>query len=186
MESVRNTIGGLGNLMFKEAYIYSQFLDGNIPDIYLQDAKYFNGYEKEIRSRFGGGIGYLPYVSIHVRRGDYVGSTFHTDLTETDYYERAISLFPDSRFLVFSDDTDWCCKRFSDTEKFLVKTNQTEIEDMNMMASCQNHIIANSSFSWWAAWLNPNKSKRVIALKESLWFRDGVIRTKVPSTWEQI
>jgi hypothetical protein len=197
MKPARNIIGGLGNLMFKEAYIYSQMRDGVIPDLYLQDEKYFEKYADEIKARFSEGIGFSKYVGIHVRRGDYVGSDFHTDLTETDYYERAIELFPDKKFLVFSDDTEWCINHFDykkhpdsvtpiRDERFLTVTEQNEIEDFNMLASCESIIMANSSFSWWAAYLCPNPTKRIIAPKEDTWFRDGIIRTKLPSTYEQI
>lgn len=185
MIPITNFTGRLGNQMFEYAYMYTQMRDGLIPDIYVQDPQYFRRYSDDIKKLFGDGIGYLPYVSLHIRRGDYVGNSFHTDLTETDYYERAIALFPDRQFLIFSDDTDWCKEHFSDTDKFQVMSG-SEIEDFNMMASCKDNIIANSSYSWWAAYINPNWAKQVICPKESSWFRDGEIRCKVPSTWTQI
>lgn len=187
MKSIRNVVGGMGNIMFKEAYIRARMLDGDIPDIYLQDERYFKGYEKHIKEVFGEGIDSVPYVSIHVRRGDYIGSNFHTDLTEADYYERAISLFPNKKFLVFSDDPDWCFKRFPDEERFLVENKQTDLEDFNLMASCsEGNIIANSTFSWWAAYVNPNFDVKVVAPKEDTWFQDKVVRTKLPPHWMQI
>src|SRR5438045_7960157 len=108
----------------------------------------------------------MPDVSIHVRRGDYIGNTdyggkaFHIDLTETGYYEKAIAAFPDDSFLVFSDETEWCKQKWGEDARFHIVEGQSEIEDLNMMASCKANIIANSSYSWWAAWLNPNQIGR--------------------------
>lgn len=183
MNNARNDIGGLGNLLFKEAFIIAQMLDGDIPDVYLQDESYFKKYEKQIRAKFSAGITSLSFVSIHVRRGDYVGSKFHTDLSESDYYERAVEYFPDKRFLLFSDDREWCFKRFPDTERFIIANQNDEATDLNLMASCESNIIANSSFSWWGGWLNPNPNKIVIAPKDYMWFQDKVARTKLPKEW---
>lgn len=188
MTPQRESIGGIGNLMFKQAYLYSQLYDGVIPDIYLQDEKYFNKYENEIRAIFGQGIQQLPYVSVHVRRGDYVGNSFYVDLTETDYYKKAIEYFPDRNFLIFSDDTNFCKEYFKDlisAERIIISGGKTDIEDMNLMASCKyGNIIANSSFSWWSAWLNPSLDKVVISPKE--WHTDHIIRTVLPETWIKI
>lgn len=185
MQSIRNTIGGLGNILFKEAFIYSCMRSHQIPDIYVQDEKYFAPYAEEIKQRFGVGITTSDYVGIHVRRGDYVNNPFHWDLSESDYYTKAMCMFVDKKFLVFSDDVEWCKTQeiFKDCS---FATGNSELEDFNMLASCESQIIANSSFSWWAAYLNPNPDKRVIAPREDTWFRDGIIRTKVPSEWEQI
>lgn len=186
MISARKLIGGLGNLMFKEAYLHAQYREGNIPDMYVQDISLWEKYADEIKARFSTGIGFLEFVSIHVRRGDYLASNFHTDMTSTDYYERAIELFPKMKFLVFSDDTEWCKSKFTDTEKFQIMEGGTEEEDLNMMASCAHNIIANSTFSFWASYLNPNPVKRIIAPREIMWFKDGIIRLKLPKNYEQI
>lgn len=185
MIPIEKLSGRLGNQMFRHAYLYAQVLDGVIPDVYVQDPKYFEKYSDKIKQLFGEGIGYLPFVGIHVRRGDYVGSDFHTDLSKTDYYERATALFPDENFLIFSDDTRWCRDHFIG-KQYEIFEGEDEIEDFNMLASCKSQIIANSSYSWWAAYLNPNHGKRVIAPKEENWFLDGIIRTKLPASWEQI
>jgi hypothetical protein len=76
MLSVRNNIGGLGNLLFKEAYIYACMRSRQIPDIYVQDEKYFAPFSEEIKQRFGEGITMSEYVGIHVRRGDYVNNPY--------------------------------------------------------------------------------------------------------------
>lgn len=176
--------GRLGNQMFRDAFIYSQFLDEKIPDIYLQDYKYFDKHSEEIKKRFGDGIGFLPYISIHLRRGDYVDNPFYVDLCKTDYYEKAIAMFPNGKFLVFSDDTEFARNKFPDESKFQVIEGDNEIEDFNQMASCSHNIMANSSFSWWASYLNPNPSKTVVCPKE--WFTDKIERVGIPKEWIRI
>lgn len=183
MRHTRNIIGGLGNLLFKEAYLHAQMKKGNIPDVYLQDEAYFKDCADEIRARFSDDIGQLPYVSIHVRRGDYVGNPFYVDLAMTGYYIDAINHFPNDKFIVFSDDIDFA-KFYFEGDKFTFDDSPDEIEAFNKMASCKHNIIANSSFSWWAAWLNPNPDKKVIAPKA--WHTDEVERTKIPETWIKI
>lgn len=180
MIQTRNIIGGMANLMFKEAYIYAQMRKGLIPDIYVQDESYFKEYADEIRARFGMGIVPINKVSIAVRRGDYVNNPFYVDLMTTEYYERAMALFPNEKFIVISDDIEWCKQQkiFKDCE---FSEGRTDVEDLNLMAGCKGHIIANSSYSWWAAWLSGN---RTIAPKA--WHPDGVERTKLPEKWERI
>lgn len=183
MEHQRKSIGGLGNLMFKEAFLYAQMLDGNIPDVFLQSEKYFAKHKDFIRERFSSGIRFADYVSIHVRRGDYVDNPFYIDLFKEGYYEKAMALFPGAPFLVFSDDILWC-KEQPVFKGCSFSVGNSEVEDLNRMASCQHNIIANSSFSWWAGWLNRNPDKKVVAPKQ--WFSDGVERVELPEEWVKI
>lgn len=193
MIPIEKITGRLGNKMFQFAYIYSQFKEGNIPDIYLQDSKYFEKYEKEIKEMFGEGIGYLDFVSIHVRRGsnptnldepNYSENPFYVNLCETDYYEKAIALFPVDKFLVFSDDVAYCKEKWGDNPRFQIMEKGDEIEDFNLMASCKANIIANSSYSWWCGYLNPNPAKTVIYPEK--WFSDGINRVGFPKSWTRI
>jgi hypothetical protein len=181
MKKPSSIFGRLGNQMFQGAYIYAQMRDGAIDDIYVQDPKYFEKYRSEIMKLYGDGIGYKNKVAIHVRRGDYVDNPFYVDLTKTDYYKRAIAEFPDAKFLVFSDDIDFCKTYFIGEQYEFDESN--EIDALNAMASCVGHIIANSSFSWWGAYLAPY-TKKVIAPK--LWYTDNVERTKTPDSWIRI
>lgn len=185
--------GRLGNKMFQIAYLYAQIKKGQIPDWYLQDPKYFEGCEEEIKQLFGQGIGYLSQVGVHIRRGKnpinpeepaYSENKFYANLGETDYYEKAMSYFPNDKFLVFSDDPEWCKEKFKDNPRVQVMDKGDEIEDFNLLASCHSQIIANSSWSWWAAYLNPNPSKKIIAPLR--WYADGVERTKCPAEWIRI
>lgn len=195
MIPIQKITGRLGNQMFQFAYIYSQMKEGNLPDIFLQDSKYFEKYEKEIKEMFGQGIGYLDFVSIHIRRGanpinpdepKYSDNPFYVNLSETDYYKKAIDMFPRDKFLIFSDDPDWCKEKFKDFSKFQVMEKGDEIEDFNLMSSCKHHIIANSSYSYWSAYLSPYLDKVVVAPSAKNWYKDGIERTICPKLWRRI
>ena len=193
MINIHALSGRMGNEMFRHAYIYAQFRDGVIPDVYLQDPKYFEKYADEIREMFGEGIGYLTQVGVHIRRAGnpinpdepkYSENSFYFNLSESDYYERAMALFPEDNFLVFSDDPEWAKEKFKDNPRVQVMEKGNEVDDFNLLASCKDIIMANSSWSWWASWLNPNEAKRIIAPKQ--WFADGIQRIKLLESWEQI
>lgn len=177
--------GRLGNSLFQYAFLFAHSKDFDI-DYYYQDERFFKDHSEAIRVLFSGDIPPLSdYVAIHVRRGDYVGNPFYVDLLATDYYERAMKEFPeDTKFMVFSDDIDWCMKQpiFENCE---FSFEENEIDDLNLMAACKGHIIANSSFSWWGAWLHPRyPDNKVIAPKS--WYSDGVQRTVLPTHWKRI
>jgi hypothetical protein len=194
MVPITNITGRLGNQLFQYAYIYAQAREGNISDTFLQDPKYFEKYADEIRQIYGEGIGSLPQVSIHYRRGTnphnpnepkYSENPFYVNLSKTDYYEKAIEMFPDRDFLVFSDDVGEAKEKFKGG-RFKVVEGQTDIEDFNMMASCQSNIIANSSFSWWAGYLNKHVDKVVVAPSKEHWYNSGIELTVCPPQWIRI
>ncbi|WP_207477535.1 alpha-1,2-fucosyltransferase [Arenibaculum pallidiluteum] len=107
-------------------------------------------------------------VSLHVRRTDYVGAANLHYALQNEYYRVAADrVGAGRRFLIFSDDLDWCREEFSDLEAQYVETTSPYI-DLQIMAMCDHHIIANSSYSWWGAWLNPTQSKTVIYPRQ--WF----------------
>jgi hypothetical protein len=189
--------GRLGNQMFRHAYIYSQYKKGLIPDEYVQSPEYFKDYEFEIKQLFGEGIGYDNRVGIQLRRGDYVGNPYYVNLSETDYYKKAIEMFPNKRFLIFCKDgqdkeqdrkdREWCIEYFTKLmgrERFDFYEevdNDDPVKALNSFASCSDIIMANGSFSWWAGYLCKNVMKKVIyPLK---WYSDGVERTKCPESW---
>ncbi len=115
-------------------------------------------------------------VSIHVRREDYTGNLFYIDLMETDYYQKAMAEFPNEKFIVFSDDPDWCEKQeiFKDCDISF----RNEQEDFSLQAKCKAHIIANSSFSYMAAYLGGDKT-----IYPKNWYTDGIQRTVCPPDW---
>jgi hypothetical protein len=174
--------GRLGNRMFQMAYLYSQLMDRNIPDIYLQDETYFKKHSYLIRQLYGSDIGKIDQIAVHVRRGDYVDNNFYVDLTKTDYYQLAMGEFPKGQFLVFSDDIAWCKKQdmFKGCE---FVDEQDPIKAINLMASCVGHIIANSSFSWWGAYISPHDGAVICPIQ---WYADEVERTKCPTKWKRI
>ena len=189
MQEPRKIWGGLGNQMFRYAYIYAQVRKGLIPDIYIQDFKYFEEFKEEIRQLYQKGIGKRKeFIALHIRRGDYVENPFYVDLVKTDYYDKALNYFPGEKFLVFyrdrqgtndNQDREWVNEWLtSKGVKFELWEGQSEIDDLNAMASCKGHIMANSTFSIWAAFLNPNEDKKIIA--PSQYYADGIERTKYP------
>jgi len=122
-------------------------------------------------------------VSVHVRRGDYVRDPHVSRIHGTcsiEYYRRAISLMRslhgDVTFFVFSDDPDYVRSRFEFCPGYhLVEGNcDVPVEDLFLMSRCRHHIVANSSFSWWGAWLNPGSDKTVIAPRR--WFSDETLQ----------
>lgn len=135
-------------------------------------------------------------VSIHVRRGDYVSNAnakkFH-GLTGVPYYNRAIELINERVsnpvFYIFSDDPQWCRENIiagSSARYIDHNVGKNSFEDMRLMSFCNHNIIANSSFSWWGAWLNENPDKYVVAPKQ--WFQDNSIDTSdvIPDKWQKI
>lgn len=190
MIEITKITGRLGNQMFEFAALYSVARDRNI-DVYMQDPEYFEKYEKQIRELYAQGIGMIPEVGIHLRRGDYVNHPFYVDLSKTNYYQQAISLFPHQRdFFIFSDDIPFA-RTFFTTEKwpdkqFFFSEGLSEVDDLNLLASCSSIIMANSSYSWWAAYLCLNEDKKVVAPSVQNWYTDGIERTNCPPEWIRI
>lgn len=110
-------------------------------------------------------------ISIHVRRGDYLSpqNSIFQDICTEKYYMKAIEVIhhnvANPHFFVFSDDIEWCRKIFTKYNIEFVYWNKGEnsFRDMQLMSLCKHNIIANSTFSWWGAWLNSNREKIVCA-----------------------
>lgn len=105
--------------------------------------------------------------AIHVRRGDYLKFADYHPTQTMEYYKNAMESIPCERFLIFSDDIEWCKENFKD-KNCIVSDAASPSVDFNCMRLCSHFIIANSSFSWWAAWLSINENKVVVAPKN--WF----------------
>lgn len=139
-------------------------------------------------------IAQSPSVSIHVRRGDYISNPnankFH-GTKDTAYYQTALQAVlkkvKNPHLFVFSDDPEWCKQnlRFKQPTTY-VEGNKKGYEDMRLMMHCDHNIIANSSFSWWAAWLNTNPEKIVVAPKQ--WFNDPTVNVGdvLPKSWLKV
>lgn len=134
-------------------------------------------------------------VSIHIRRGDYVNSLktnqFH-GICSLEYYHNAIKLISQKItspvFFIFSDDIDWVKDNLNIIYPVFYVSGEMlpDHEELMIMSKCKHNIIANSSFSWWGAWLNENKTKIVIAPKK--WFNTKTVDTVdlIPSSWIKI
>ncbi len=174
---------------------------------YWQSEKYFIGIRNLILTDFSFGtpatgkneallsdINSTNAVSIHVRRGDYANTKAAREihgLMGLDYYAEAIKQInkrvPDIKFFVFSDDPVWCKQNLKvPGSAVYVDHNKDGAEDMRLMTACKHHIIANSTFSWWGAWLNPSEEKIVYAPKR--WFanKDMDTRDILPESWEKL
>ncbi|WP_026517353.1 alpha-1,2-fucosyltransferase [Butyrivibrio sp. MC2021] len=120
-------------------------------------------------------------VSLHIRRTDYIDAEhnhIHNLCTEK-YYKGAIdrirAKYPCAVFFIFTDDKEWCKSHFRGPNFFVVELDEnenTDIAEMLLMSSCKHHICANSSFSWWAAWLNDTPDKMVIVPEKWINNRD--------------
>lgn len=166
---------------------------------YFQSEKYFIHAEQTVRNlfRFRDEIreearrnlelveNDAPRVAIHVRRSDYIGNSQNHVVQELEYYQDAITKFfshEPYRFVVFTDDPEWCETAFEGGH--IVKTGNSHV-DLCMMSMCDHNIIANSSFSWWGAWLNANPKKLVVA--PSQWFGPNLRHHNtvdlIPDSW---
>jgi Glycosyl transferase family 11 len=129
-------------------------------------------------------------VSLHVRRGDYTLAAEGQIALPMKYYDYAISVFKERlvnpTFFVFSDDIPYAENNLPrDIKAVFVKHNDAFAahEDLRLMSSCHHHIIANSTFSWWGAWLNPRSNKMVIAPKHWYLTADSYYPNLLPSAW---
>ncbi len=177
------------------------YLDG-----YWQSEKYFKEIESIIRREFtlkstlagknleiARQIEDTLSVAVHVRRGDYVANASLYEkhgVCSLEYYHRAfdyiLSKYTNPAFYIFSDDIDWAKNHIQiDSPIFFLNHNSGagSHEDMRLMRLCKHNIIANSTFSWWAAWLNSNTDKTVIAPQS--WFNDPYLDTVdlIPNGW---
>jgi len=180
------------------------YLDG-----YWQSEKYFAGcadiLRKELTVRFdqdpqsrevAARIRHTPSVSIHVRRADYVANsaTYRTHGTcSRDYYDQCVSLIAervsDPHFFVFADDFAWAKENLQFNHRTTFVTHNAsarDYEDLRLMSTCRHNITANSSFSWWGAWLNNNPAK--IVLSPLRWFNDPRHDTRdlLPESWIRV
>lgn len=169
---------------------------------YWQSEKYFKHIGQTVRNEFTFSppadeqnidlltqINNCNSISIHIRRTDYV-SGFKWGLSAA-YYREAIQLITSKvknpQFYFFSDDMAWVKQHFSSGNFHYVDCNKgvDSFRDMQLMSNCKHHIIANSTFSWWGAWLNPSKEKMVIAPDAWLPHTNGT-RDIVPAEWIKI
>lgn len=209
-KSLIKKIPGLNtNYLIETSQSYKSLLIRNFDftymDGYWQSEEYFKKYRKEILDIFS--LNYLQNiglakkikeineinsVSIHVRRGDYVSNfgahSFH-GVCSINYYERAITSIIDKvdgpiKFYIFSDDISWCKENLKIGFDHEYITNTEDYHDLYLMSQCKHNIVANSSFSWWASWINSYENRIIIAPKN--WFADARLNNIASNTWLKI
>jgi hypothetical protein len=176
---------------------------------YWQSEKYFRDIHETIREEFTfpadtendylselfNLIRQTNSVAVHVRRGDYATDKMTNSvhgLLPTEYYLGAIRLIKQKQinpvFFVFSDDPQWVSESFPNEPGYVIINHKKPVRnyvDMMLMSACKHNIIANSSYSWWGAWLNNNPGKIVIAPEK--WYTEGnnaeVIKDRIPEGW---
>lgn len=179
-----------------EGYWQSEKYFSNIANVVQKELKLkkeLSSYSKKILEK----INSSKSVSLHIRRGDYITDTKANrvhGVCSLDYYKRAIEkareiVGGDVIFFVFSNDIEWTKNSLPIQATVSFVKNPQEgfpYEDMYLMSQCQHHIIANSSFSWWGAWLNSSNDKLVIAPKQ--WFKDKSLNSKdlISSCWVEM
>ncbi len=164
---------------------------------YWQSELHFRDYRKEILQAFNFSLyeDSKGYVAIHVRRTDFVHlADKHPPVTK-EYLFKAIEFFNQkgyNKFLVFSDDIAWCKEVFRGQPHnvFWYSMIDDTLEALYQMASCDHQIIANSTYSWVAAWFNQNENKIVVSPSKDNWFGPGNRHLKtdwiIPESWHQI
>lgn len=189
------------NLSFDHTIFHNsqyQYFDG-----YWQNERYFKHCAKQIRKIFT----FPPFTeqknlqlakqiqcnistSIHIRRGDYLNNHLYNGICGLEYYKEAISLIEKltttTLYCVFSDDIPWCKQHIEPYIKKAIiyvnwNTKGQSFRDMQLMSLCTHNIIANSSFSWWSAWLNQHTEKIIIAPKEWIHIKD--CQFELPDRW---
>jgi hypothetical protein len=180
------------------------YLDG-----YWQSERYFSDIEEVIRREFtikdqmdaanqqtAEAISKADSVSVHVRRGDAVSDPGKNRIFGTcslEYYEKCAAMVAEKvggpHFFVFSDDPGWTATNlhFRHPTTYVTQNDASKnYEDLRLMSLCQHNIIANSTLSWWGAWLNSNPDKLVLAPKK--WFNDPSFDTRdlIPASWIKV
>jgi hypothetical protein len=169
--------------------------DTIVLDGYFQDYRHIQPYKDKILKEFSFKPelyskcksiinNYKNTVSVHVRRGDYVNLPHYWVVTP-EYIQQALEYFTDKEytFLIFSDDIAWCKEVFPEGVIFMEGNNQ--FEDLCLMSLCDHNIIANSSYSWWGAFLNQNPDKIVVS--PSQWFTEYKdLSNLYPQQWKRI
>jgi hypothetical protein len=187
---------------------FSDITGACVLDGYWQSERYFADIAATVRNDFhprtidtrtqslAQDMGGPNVVSLHVRRGDYVTNpeaSQHHGLCSMDYYQHAMQLIrekvPGVEFRIFTDDPDWVSHAFPRAHPWRVIEDwagKPAWVDMWLMSQCSHHIVANSSYSWWGAWLNPSPDKLVVA--PARWFKDAPHDTTdlIPASWLRV
>lgn len=164
------------NNAYLEGYWQSEQYFSNIRDQLLNEfmfPKIMSSKNETVSKKMQG----EQSVSLHIRRGDYLkgrAKQLYGGICTEKYYNDAIlymrNKYPNVQFYIFTNDIEWVKQKYCDTDMTIVDWNQgmDDYWDIYLMTQCKHNIIANSSFSWWGAWLNNHSDKEVISPKT--WF----------------
>lgn len=178
-------------------------LDGYYLEGYWQSEKYFLDIREKILEtyhfpefttarqwEYAKRIRESRSVSVHIRRGDYLNYSYLQNICTLDYYRSAMQYFrekypQDAEFYIFTNDIPWAKEHFQEKDCHFVTGNSgaDSFRDMQLMSICGDNIIANSSFSWWGAWLNQNSEKTVIAPEKWISNAEDEIIDVIPEKW---
>ena len=195
---------GLDADIYDTCYTETDFSYTEIPELtgnvllngYFQSDKYFAHNRKHILESFDIDTlqykvtqeygDYSDYISIHVRRGDYLHLKEYHGVLDIEYYKNSIQHFGDhQKYIVFSDDIEWCKRSLTFVGDVLYSNCKEDWEDLILMSTCKAHIIANSTFSWWSAWLSGNET-----IAPNIWFTldDKQLSSKdlYPTKWRRM
>lgn len=179
-----------------DRYVETSFTYSPIPyrpnmdlEGFFQSEKYFEDQQGLIRSLFNPKLNFgikYDYAAIHVRHGDYINLKREYNQLTMPYYNQAMKMINAKNYIIFSDDINWCKANFKGNN-IVFSEGKSPAEDLALMMACEHQIIANSSFSWWGAWLNKNPSKIVIAPQN--WFGPNLphnTKDLLPESWIKI
>lgn len=177
-------------------FIYTplKVIDNTCYNGYFQSEKYFNEefvqklFEpsdiilKKIKEKYGNITD--NSCSIHVRRGDYLKLSHKHPVKDMDYFNKAMDIIKSEKYIIFSDDIEWCKNNFKGSQYIFIE--DVDYIEIFLQSMCSHNIISNSSFSWWGAYLNKNKNKKVVA--PLVWFANSKedARDIVPAKWIKI
>jgi hypothetical protein len=197
-ETIKPIKGISDNFIFNEL----QYDDGNhfYLDGFWQTEKYFKGSRdviikelspsEDVKNKLLSKYTQLgeDNISLHIRRTDYIAPTnLVLTIQPIEYYQNAIEFINEyDNIFIFSDDIQWCKENLSFNNMVFVEGND-DVEDIWIMSLCNKNVIANSSFSWWGAWLNDNDNKVVVAPKD--WFINSSNLSSgdiIPKNWIKI
>ena len=170
-----------------------EFIGNVLLNGYFQSDKYFahnkahileswniNTLQSKIIQKYGD---FSDHISIHIRRGDYLRLKEYHGVLDIEYYKNSIQHFGNhQKYIVFSDDIEWCKRSLTFVDTVLYSNCKEDWEDLILMSTCKAHIIANSTFSWWSAWLSGNET--IAPLK---WFASDINTSDLYCTgWKKL
>jgi hypothetical protein len=195
----QDNIPATNNIVVPFMYCDIQFIDGASYSGFFQCERFFmhnrdmildmyepnDSIKEYIKGKYSELLS-LKTCGIHVRRGDYLKLQHVHSVQGMEYFRLGIAAVgPVDKCVIFSDDIEWCKSNFIGPE-FVFIENERDYVDLFLMSMCTHQIISNSSFSWWAAWLNKNPDKIVVGPLR--WFNEQSIASKdiLPETWTKI